>query len=49
MSRRVGIRRATREDGPECPLLLECDEAGELEFGFEPNERLVLGACIIPS
>src|SRR5512133_350765 len=33
MSRWVGIRWATREDGPIVPLLLECDGAGELQFG----------------
>src|SRR3569832_398358 len=42
MSGRVGIRRATREDGPRRPLLLECDEAGELEFG--PPGRKAYGA-----
>jgi hypothetical protein len=32
--------------GPYRPLLLECDGAGELEFGSEPNERLLSLACI---
>jgi hypothetical protein len=35
--------------GPYRPLLLECDEAGELEFGSEPDERLLSLACIILS
>src|SRR3569623_904944 len=43
MSRRLGIRRSTREDGPRCPLLpgpsgARATKAGELQFG-PPNER----------
>jgi hypothetical protein len=49
MSRRVGIRRSTREDGPGCPLLLECDEAGELEFGPTERKAVLVDACIIPN
>ena len=44
MSRRVGIRRVTREDGPYSPLHLECDGAGELQFGTE-TERKALCGC----
>src|SRR3982750_1246285 len=41
MSRRGGVRRATREEGARRPLHLECDGAGELQFG--PTERK---ACV---
>src|SRR6476646_3562607 len=46
MSRRVGIRRTTREDGPTAlssqdPLRGACDGAGELQFGSTERKACV--------
>ena len=43
MSRRVGIRLGNKGRRAERPLLLECDEAGELEFG-PTGRKALLGA-----